>query len=143
LRVSLLFLLPSKIKHQLVFTFIALLLSSCSVTTESSALTEELSCSIPEIECYRFNYSSLENFKKSYILHLSKWGKQVPENVLSSLTENKRLFISSLEEAEELILKNPNDIYVLGNFIENNLKPREWLFIGEQAFLRSWNTSLR
>ena len=143
MRVSLLFLLPSKIKHQLVFTFIALLLSSCSVTTESSALTEELSCSIPEIECYRFNYSSLENFKKSYILHLSKWGKQVPENVLSSLTENKRLFISSLEEAEELILKNPNDIYVLGNFIENNLKPREWLFIGEQAFLRSWNTSLR
>jgi hypothetical protein len=143
LRVSLLFLLPSKIKHQLVFTFIALLLSSCSVTTESSALTEKLSCDIPEIECYRFNYSSLENFKKSYILHLSKWGKQVPENVLSSLTENKRLFISSLEEAEELILKNPNDIYVLGNFIENNLKPREWLFIGEQAFLRSWNTSLR
>jgi|TARA_B110000305_G_C19037733_1_gene446708 hypothetical protein len=118
-------------------------LSSCSVTTESSALTEKLSCDIPEIECYRFNYSSLENFKKSYILHLSKWGKQVPENVLSSLTENKRLFISSLEEAEELILKNPNDIYVLGNFIENNLKPREWLFIGEQAFLRSWNTSLR
>lgn len=143
MRVSLLFLLPSKIKHQLVFTFIALLLSSCSVTTESSALTEKLSCDIPEIECYRFNYSSLENFKKSYILHLSKWGKQVPENVLSSLTENKRLFISSLEEAEELILKNPNDIYVLGNFIENNLKPREWLFIGEQAFLRSWNTSLR
>ena len=106
MRVSLLFLLPSKIKHQLVFTFIALLLSSCSVTTESSALTEKLSCDIPEIECYRFNYSSLENFKKSYILHLSKWGKQVPENVLSSLTENKRLFISSLEEAEELILKN-------------------------------------
>jgi hypothetical protein len=143
LRVSLLFLLPSKIKHQLVFTFIALLLSSCSVTTESSALTEELSCSIPEIECYRFNYSSLQGFKNSYIQHLSKWNKKVPTTVLSDLLENKKIFVSSLEEAEELILKNPNDIYVLGNFIENNLKPREWLFIGEQAFLRSWNTSLR
>ena len=143
MRVSLLFLLPSKIKHQLVFTFIALLLSSCSVTTESSALTEKLSCDIPEIECYRFNYSSLENFKKSYILHLSKWGKQVPENVLSSLTENKRLFISSLEEAEELILKDPNDIYVLGKYIDNEKKPREWIFVAEQVFFRSWNTLLR
>ena len=140
MRVSLLFLLPSKIKHQLVFTFIALLLSSCSVTTESSALTEKLSCDIPEIECYRFNYSSLENFKKSYILHLSKWGKQVPENVLSGLTEDKRLFILSLEEAEELILKDPNDIYVLGKYIDMKKKPQEWIFIAEQAFLRSWNS---
>jgi len=143
LRVSLLFLLLSKIKHQLVFTFIALLLSSCSVTTESSALTEKLSCDIPEIECYRFNYSSLENFKKSYILHLSKWGKQVPENVLSNLTEDKRLFIWSLEEAKELILKDPNDIYVLGKYIDNEKKPREWIFVAEQVFFRSWNTLLR
>ena len=143
MRVSLLFLLLSKIKHQLVFTFIALLLSSCSVTTESSALTEKLSCDIPEIECYRFNYSSLENFKKSYILHFSKWGKQVPENVLSNLTEDKRLFIWSLEEAKELILKDPNDIYVLGKYIDNEKKPREWIFIAEQVFFRSWNTLLR
>ena len=143
MRVSLLFLLLSKIKHQLVFTFIALLLSSCSVTTESSALTEKLSCDIPEIECYRFNYSSLENFKKSYILHLSKWGKQVPENVLSNLTEDKRLFIWSLEEAKELILKDPNDIYVLGKYIDNEKKPREWIFVAEQVFFRSWNTLLR
>ena len=143
MRVSLLFLLLSKIKHQLVFTFIALLLSSCSVTTESSALTEKLSCDIPEIECYRFNYSSLENFKKSYILHFSKWGKQVPENVLSNLTEDKRLFIWSLEEAKELILKDPNDIYVLGKYIDNEKKPREWIFVAEQVFFRSWNTLLR
>ena len=143
MRVSLLFLLPSKIKHQLVFTFIALLLSSCSVTTESSALTEELSCSIPEIECYRFNYSSLENFKKSYILHLSKWGKQVPENVLSDLLENKKIFVSSLKEAEALILTNPNDIYVLGKYIKKEQKPREWIFAAEQIFFGSWNSFQR
>ena len=143
MRVSLLFLLPFNIRSQLLFTFIALLLSSCSVIDQPSFSNQKLSCGIPEIECYRFNYSSLENFKKSYILHLSKWGKQVPENVLSSLTEDKTLVISSLEEAKELILKNPNDIYVLGSFVENNLKPREWIFIGEQAFFRSWNSLSR
>ena len=143
MRVSLLFLLPFNIRSQLLFTFIALLLSSCSVIDQPSFSNEKLSCSIPEIECYRFNYSSLENFKKSYILHLSKWGKQVPENVLSNLTEDKRLFIWSLEEAKELILKDPNDIYVLGKYIDNEKKPREWIFVAEQVFFRSWNTLLR
>ena len=143
MRVSLLFLLPFNIRSQLLFTFIALLLSSCSVIDQPSFSNQKLSCGIPEIECYRFNYSSLENFKKSYILHLSKWGKQVPENVLSNLTEDKRLFIWSLEEAKELILKDPNDIYVLGKYIDNEKKPREWIFVAEQVFFRSWNTLLR
>ena len=143
MRVSLLFLLPSKIKHQLVFTFIALLLSSCSVTTESSALTEELSCSIPEIECYRFNYSSLQGFKNSYIQHLSKWNKKVPTTVLSDLLENKKIFVSSLKGAEALILTNPNDIYVLGKYIKKEQKPREWIFAAEQIFFGSWNSFQR
>jgi len=143
LRVSLLFLLPFNIRSQLLFTFIALLLSSCSVIDQPSFSNEKLSCSIPEIECYRFNYSSLENFKKSYINHLSKWNKQVPSTVLSDLSENKKLFVSSLKEAEKLILTNPNNIYVLGKYIEKQGKPREWLFVAEQVFFGSWNTSLR
>jgi len=30
-----------------------------------------------------------------------------------------------------------------GIYIKNNQKPREWLFIGEQVFLRSWNSLSR
>jgi hypothetical protein len=115
-------------------------LSSCSVTTESSALTEKLSCDIPEIECYRFNYSSLQGFKNSYIQHLSKWNKKVPTTVLSDLLENKKIFVSSLKEAEALILTNPNDIYVLGKYIKKKKKPREWIFAAEQIFFGSWNS---
>jgi hypothetical protein len=38
-----------------------------------------------------------------------------------------------------LISTNPEDIYVLARYITENQKPREWLFVAEQAFLRSLN----
>ena len=104
---------------------------------------EELSCEFPEIECYRYNYSSIDNFKNSYIQYSSKWNTKVPTHVLSNIVEDKKLFITSLRDAEKLILTNPNDIYVLGKYIEKQRKPREWLFVAEQAFLRSWNNSNR
>ena len=100
---------------------------------------EELSCEFPEIDCYRYDYSSVDNFKKSYIQYLSKWGKKIPTHVLSNIVEHKKLFITSSSDAEKLILTNPNDIYVLGKYIEKKQKPREWLFVAEQAFFGSWN----
>ena len=137
LKVSFHILLLSKVKNKLLFTFTAIILSACSVALE------ELSCELPEIDCYRYDYSSIDNFKNSLIQHSYKWNKKVPTHVLSHIVEHKKLFITSLRDAEKLIITNPNDIYVLGKYIEKQRKPREWLFVAEQAFLRSWNNSNR
>ena len=88
---------------------------------------------------WKYDYSSVENFKNSYIQYLSKWNTKVPTHVLSHILEDKKLSIVSLRDAEKLILTNPNDIYVLGKYIEKQKKPREWLFVAEQAFFGSWN----
>ena len=137
LKVSFYILLLSKVKNKLLFIFTAIILSACSVTHE------ELSCELPEIDCYRYDYSSIENYKNSYIQYLSKWNKKVPTHVLSHIVEHKKLSIVSLRDAEKLIITNPNDIFVLGKYIEKQRKPREWLFVAEQAFLRSWNNPIR
>ena len=108
-------------------------LSSCSLTSD------QLSCKFSEIDCYRFDYSSMDQFKDSVTEHAEKWNLKDPSNVLSQLTANKNLSIKSAEDSETLITAYPEDIFVLGIYISENQKPREWLFLGEQAFLRSWN----
>ena len=122
-----------KLKNKLIFVFLAILLSSCSV------ISEELSCKFSEIDCYRFNYSSIDNFKDSVTENASQWNLQDPSGALSNLTINKELSINSSKDSESLIETNPEDIYVLAKYITGNQKPREWLFLAEQAFLRSWN----
>ena len=109
-----------------------IVLSSCSV------ISEELSCKFSEIDCYRFDYSSMDQFKDSVTKHAEKWSLKDPSNALSQLTTNKNLSIESGKDAEVLIKAYPEDIYILGHYIIENQKPREWLYIGEQAFLRSW-----
>ena len=110
-----------------------MIVSSCSI------ISEELSCKFSEIDCYRFNYSSIDNFKDSLTEYASKWNLQDPSSALSNLTINKELSIKSSKDSELLIETNPEDIYVLARYITENQKPREWLFVAEQAFLRSWN----
>jgi len=110
------------------------MLSSCSV------ISEEFLCKSSEIECYRFDYSSIDNFKDSVEEYSQQWSLPNPSSALSGLTINMELSINSSIEAENLILESPESIYALGIYIKNNQKPREWLFIGEQAFLRSWNS---
>ena len=122
-----------KIKNKLIFVFLAILLSSCSV------ISDEVSCKFSEIDCYRFNYSSIDNFKDSVTEHASQWSLQDPSSALSSLTISKELSINSSKDSELLIETNPEDIYVLAKYITEKQKPREWLFLAEQAFLRSWN----
>ena len=122
-----------KLKNRLLIISMATLLSACSV------ISEELSCEFTEVDCYRFNYSSIDNFRDSVTEHALQWNLQDPSSVLSKLTITKELSIESLNEAEELILANPEDIYVLAKYITENQKPREWLLVAEQAFLRSWN----
>ena len=130
-------LLLYKIKNKVLLSFLVIALSSCSV------ISEELSCKFSEIECYRFDYSSIDNFKDSVDEYSQQWSLPNPSSALSGLTINMELSINSSIEAENLILESPESIYALGIYIKNNQKPREWLFIGEQAFLRSWNSLSR
>jgi len=123
-----------------IFSIIILNLTSCSAV---STKTQSLSCNASEIDCYRYDYSSIKNFKNSYTQYLSKWNTKVPVHVLSHIVEDKKLSVVSLKDAEKLILTNPKDIFVLGKYIEKQRKPREWLFVAEQAFLRSWNNPNR
>ena len=67
------------------------------------------------------------------------WSLKDPSIALSKITTNKYLSIESAKDSESLIETHPEDIFVLGRYISENHKPREWLFLGEQAFLRSWN----
>ena len=122
-----------KIKKHIFIVLATIVLSSCSL------ISEELSCKFSEIDCYRFDYSSMNQFKDSVTEHAEKWNLKNPSNVLSQLTINKNLSIKSAEDSEALITAYPEDIFILGRYIIENLKPREWLYIGEQAFLRSWN----
>ena len=122
-----------KIKKHIFIVLMTITLSSCSV------ISEELSCKFSEIDCYRFDYSSMDQFKNSVTKHAEKWSLKDPSIALSKLTANKNLSIKSAEDSEALITAYPEDIFILGRYISENQKPREWLFIGEQAFLRSWN----
>ena len=117
-----------KIKIKIFLSFLIIGLSSCSV------ISEELSCKFSEIDCYRFDYSSIDNFKDSVDEYSHQWSLSDPTNALSIITPKKELSINSSVEAENLILESPESIY-----IKNNQKPREWLFVAEQAYLRSWN----
>ena len=126
-----------KIKKHIFFVLITIALSSCSV------ISDQLSCKFSEIDCYRFDYSSMDQFKDSVTEYAEKWSLKDPSNALSQLTVNKNLLIKSAEDSENLITTYPEDIYILGRYISENHKPREWLFIGEQAFLRSWNNLSR
>ena len=112
-------------------------LSSCSM------ISDQLSCKFSEIDCYRFDYSSMDQFKDSVTKYAEKWSLKDPSNKLSQLTVNKNLSIKSAEDSENLITTYPEDIFILGRYISENHKPREWLFIGEQAFIRSWNSLSR
>ena len=122
-----------KINKHIFIVLMTITLSSCSV------ISEELSCKFSEIDCYRFDYFSMDQFKDSVTEYAEKWSLKDPSIALSKLTANKNLSIKSAEDSETLITAYPEDIFILGRYISENHKPREWLFIGEQAFLRSWN----
>ena len=127
-------LLFYKFKYKILLSFLVIALSSCSV------ISEELSCKFSEIDCYRFDYSSIDNFKDSVDEYSHQWSLSDPTNALTKITLKEGLSINSSVEAENLILESPENIYALGIYIKNNQKPREWLFVAEQAYLRSWNS---
>lgn len=111
----------------------SILLSSCAI------ISDEISCQFSEIDCYRFDYTSIETFKDSVEDYSYKWSLSDPSKALSNQILIKNLSINSLQHAEALIEANPENMFILGNFLIDNQKTREWLFVSEQAFIRSFN----
>ena len=121
------------IKYIFFILLASINLSSCSV------ISDDISCQFTEINCYRFEYTSIDRFKDSVESHSYKWSLSDPSKVLSDQVIIKDLSINSLNASEALIEANPESMFVLGSYIIENQKPREWLFIAEQAFIRSFN----
>ena len=122
-----------KLKNNFAILVIALLLSSCSV------IPDNLSCKFSEIDCYRFDYTSLDSFKDSVEDYSYEWSLADPSNALSNLIFTKDLSIHSLKDSKALIETSPENMFVLGQYLVERQKPREWLFESEQVFIRSWN----
>ena len=63
--------------------------------------------------------------------------------ILRKVSETHEVNIRSIDDGLSLIEKDPGLIYVIGKDIERNKKPKEWLYIFEQSFLRKFNNLQR
>ena len=124
---------PYKIKNLFLILLTLVVVSSCSV------ISNDISCQFTEVDCYRFDYTSIETFKDSVENHSYKWSLSDPSKALSKQIIIQDLSINSLQESEAFIENHPESMFVLGSFLIENQKPREWLFVSEQAFIRSFN----
>lgn len=124
---------PYKIKNLFLILLTFVVVSSCSV------ISDDISCQFAEVDCYRFDYTSIETFKDSVENHSYKWSLSDPSKALSKQIIIQDLSINSLQESEAFIENHPESMFVLGSFLIENQKPREWLFVSEQAFIRSFN----
>ena len=104
-----------------------------------------LSCEQPEINCYRFDYSSISTFRESITDHAEHWKLDSPQSALTTLVRSQAFDpnIDSINTVGLLIERNPEYIFAFGQYIERENNPREWLFIAELAFIRSWHSTLR
>jgi len=124
---------PYKIKNLFLILLTFVVVSSCSV------ISDDISCQFTEVDCYRFDYTSIETFKDSVENHSYKWSLSDPSKALSKQIIIQDLSINSLQESEAFIENHPESMFVLGSFLIENQRPREWLFVSEQAFIRSFN----
>lgn len=124
---------PYRIKNLFLILLAFVVVSSCSV------ISDDISCQFTEVDCYRFDYTSIETFKDSVENHSYKWSLSDPSKALSKQIIIQDLSINSLQESEAFIENHPESMFVLGSFLTENQKPREWLFVSEQAFIRSFN----
>jgi len=124
---------PYKIKNLFLILLTFVVVSSCSV------ISDDISCQFTEVDCYRFDYTSIETFKDSVENHSYKWSLSDPSKALSKQIIIQDLSINSLQESEAFIENHPESMFVLGSFLIENQMPREWLFVSEQAFIRSFN----
>ena len=128
---------PYKIKNLFFTLLTSVFLSACSV------ISDDISCQFTENDCYRFDYTSIETFKDSVEGYSYKWSLSDPSKALSKQILKQDLSINSLHESEAFIENHPDSMFVLGSFLIENQKPKEWLFVSEQAFIRSFNNLSR
>ena len=104
-----------------------------------------LSCEEQGIDCYRFDYATINSFKNSVTHYAERWQLSSPSPALSKLMNNETFqpTIDSIGHVVLWIESDPEQIYAFGRYVERAQKPREWLFVAEQAFIRSWNNVLR
>jgi hypothetical protein len=128
---------PYKIKNLFFTLLTSVFLSACSI------ISDDISCQFTENDCYRFDYTSIETFKDSVEDYSYKWSLSDPSKALSKQILKQDLSINSLQESEAFIENHPESMFILGSFLIKNQKPREWLFVSEQAFIRSFNNLIR
>ena len=129
--------LPYKVKNLFFTLLTSVFLSACSI------ISDDISCQFTENDCYRFDYTSNETFKDSVEDYSYKWSLSDPSKALSKQILKQDLSINSLQESEAFIENHPESMFILGSFLIKNQKPREWLFVSEQAFIRSFNNLIR
>jgi hypothetical protein len=118
----------------------SIVLLSCAMPIQK---TSELTCISQEINCYRFSYASLDEFSRTVSSYAIEFDLSSPTAALSAQLRSSLIEIYSSKDADLIISSNPGLMYSLGKFIETNQIPREWLFIAEQTFIRSWNSLAR
>ena len=109
---------PYNIKNLFFTLLTSISLSSCTV------ISDEISCQFTEIDCYRFDYTSIEKFEDSVEDHSYKWSLSDPSKALSKQILIQDLSINSLQESEAFIENHPESMFVLGSFLIENQKPR-------------------
>ena len=108
-------------------------------------------CTIPQgytpDEAPRFNYNSIEDFKKSLNNHIDEWALSVDNEVIeciedfSSSSDNKNL--QSFNDYDLRIASNPCEAYsLIKTANDQGLRDTE-IFALEQTFLRAISNSLR
>ena len=108
----------------------------------TNIFASELACNV-NIDCNRFDYASKADFNESVINYAAKWSLNTPVVILRKVSETHEVNIRSIDDGLSLIEKDPGLIYVIGKDIERNKKPKEWLYIFEQSFLRKFNNLQR
>jgi len=113
----------------------------CFTLFSLNSLSKELSCNV-DINCERFDYTSVDRFNQSVVNYVEKWSLKNPDYVLYEVNDNP-VEVSSMSECLILIRKSPELIYSMGKYIEGSDKPKEWQYIFEQSFIRSFNSLKR
>jgi hypothetical protein len=107
-----------------------------------NSYSNELSCNV-DIDCYRFDYTSVEKFKESIATYANKWHLNSPRYALYKVSSFAPVKVNSIADGLTLIKENPGLIYSMGKYIESNNKPKEWQYVFEQSFIRGFNNLKR
>jgi|APSaa5957512622_1039677.scaffolds.fasta_scaffold275780_1 hypothetical protein len=129
-------------KCRMVISFKEVAIYFCVAFFGLNSHSNELSCDM-DINCDRFEYTSVERFKQSVIDYAEKHHLNSPGYVLHSVSDIALVKVKSMADGLIIIEENPGLIYSMGRNIESSNKPKEWRYAFEQSFIRSFNSLKR